>query len=130
MIIYHRSKRDVQKLLRGRMKRFKALLMSKKGEDLSTLADVAMEAYGNMRQLGILGRIQRDCIWVSRILDRKAMKFKVDRGILDDMSKNGILEDSAKKEVDFVVIYGRLEKGVVVEAAALNLHSLPGYDHA
>ena len=128
-MIYHRSEEDAKKLLKGRMRRFSALRERserKEDVDLSELVDFVMEAYGNMRQLGLFGQIQKSNVWVHRILDRKVMKFKATRGILNDMISNGIFEDATKEDCDYVVLYGRFEKGVVVEATALNLTHVPG----
>lgn len=125
LMIYYRSEEDAKRLLRGRMTQFKALFEEKRGENVSEISDFVMEAHGNMRQLGILERVKPDSIRVIQISDRKGVEHKVDPAIAESIAINGILDDSTR-EGEYVVIYGRFEKSVVVEAAALNLHKVPG----
>ena len=125
LMIYYRSEEDAKRLLKGRMAQFKALFEERRGENVSEISDFVMEAHGNMRQLGILERVKTNAIRVIQITDRKGVEHKVDPAIAEAITINGVLDDSVK-EGDYIVIYGRFEKSVVVEAAALNLHKVPG----
>jgi len=127
-MIYYRSEADARKLIKGRIDRFKDVC--RKSQDLDTIVDFVMESHvmdphDDLRPLGFFERILPDFgVQVRRIRSQEAIKLRIEPKLLMEIEQIGIVDD-AIKEGNYVALYGRLQQGRVVEAVALNTHSLP-----
>ncbi len=76
-----------------------------------------------MTELGLFTSSVKGAIWLGKGKKGKDNQFKVTDEVMDFITNSGIFDD-AVNQGELVSIFGRLEKGEIIDVAAINLQNL------
>jgi hypothetical protein len=111
---YYRTKEDVTALTKD----------FPKFEHRSQIGTFVTLKHKGFVEIGLLHSVTKDALWFARGgLDNKAHQLGVTPAVMDFIVNDGPFEDACNQR-QLVKIYGRTEKGKLVEVVALNQGSL------
>jgi hypothetical protein len=113
-VLYYRTKKDIAKLaeeIQGFSHR-------------SQIGDYIPRKHPGMVEIGLLSSVLKDAVWFGRgSRSNKAHQLRVSDAVMDFIMNEGLFEDAVNRD-NLVMVYGRTEKGRLVDVVAYNLHNL------